>query len=51
MLKCLIAEKLTNLGKPPLVLTSSYFIGSAAAAQRFDDCYDDYRARVKRVYG
>ncbi|MFZ4656775.1 MAG: sugar isomerase domain-containing protein [Caldilineaceae bacterium] len=51
MLKCLIAEKLTNLGKPPRVLTSSYFIGSAAAAQRFDDCYDDYRARVKRVYG
>lgn len=50
MLKCLIAEKLTKLGKPPLVLTSSYFIG-AEAAQRFDDCYDDYRARVKRVYG
>lgn len=51
MLKCLIAEKLTKVGKPPLVLTSSYFIGAAAAAQRFDDCYDDYRARVKRVYG
>ena len=50
MLKCLIAEKLTRLGKPPLVLTSSYFIGSDAT-QRFDDCYDDYRARVKRVYG
>jgi len=50
MLKCLIAQKLTNLGKPPLVLTSSYFIG-AEAAQRFDACYDDYRARVKRVYG
>lgn len=50
MLKCLIAEKLTQLGKPPLVLTSSYFIGSDAT-QRFDDCYDDYRARVKRVYG
>lgn len=50
MLKCLIAEKLTRLGKPPLVLTSSYFIG-AAAPQRFDDCYDEYRARVKRVYG
>lgn len=51
MLKCLIAEKLTKLGKPPLVLTSSYFIGSEAAARRFDECYDDYRTRVKRVYG
>jgi len=51
MLKCAIAEGLTALGKPPLVLTSSYFIGAAAATQRFDDCYDDYRARVKKVYG
>lgn len=50
-LKCRIAEKLTGLGKPPLVLTSSYFIGSEASKKRFDDCYDDYRARVKKVYG
>lgn len=50
-LKCRIAEKLTELGKPPLVLTSSYFIGSEASKQRFDDCYDDYRARVQKVYG
>lgn len=50
-LKCRIAEKLTALGKPPLVLSSSYFLGSEAAAQRFDDCYDEYRDRVKRVYG
>ena len=50
-LKCRVAEKLTALGKPPLVLSSSYFLGSEAAAQRFDDCYDEYRDRVKRVYG
>jgi len=50
-LKCSIAEKLTALGKPPIVLTSSYFIGSEANKQRFDDCYDDYRARVQKVYG
>ena len=50
-LKCRIAEKLTELGKPPIVLTSSYFIGSEASRQRFDDCYDDYRARVQKVYG
>ena len=50
-LKCSIAEKLTTIGKPPIVLTSSYFIGSEASKQRFDDCYDDYRARVQKVYG
>jgi uncharacterized phosphosugar-binding protein len=50
-LKCRIAEKLSALGKPPLVLTSSYFIGSEASKKRFDDCYDDYRDRVRKVYG
>ncbi len=50
-LKCRIAEKLTALGKPPIVLTSSYFIGSEASKKRFDDCYDDYRARIQKVYG
>lgn len=50
-LKCRVAEFLTALGKPPIVLTSSYFIGSQASKQRFEDCYDDYRARVQRVYG
>ncbi len=50
-LKCAIAEKLTAKGQPPLVLTSSYFIGAEASKQRFDDSYDDYRARIRRVYG
>lgn len=50
-LKCLIAERLTRLGKAPIVLTSAYFIGSEASKEQFDACYDDYRARVKRVYG
>jgi len=50
-LKCRVAEKLTALGQPPIVLTSGYFIGSEASKQRFDDCYDDYRRRVRRVYG
>ena len=50
-LKCRVAEKLTELGKPPIVLTSGYFIGSEASKRRFDECYDDYRARVQKVYG
>jgi uncharacterized phosphosugar-binding protein len=50
-LKCLIAAELTAAGQPPLVLTSAYFIGSEASARQFDATYDDYRRRIKRVYG
>ena len=50
-LKCLIADRLTRLGQPPIVLTSSYHIGTEASQERFNVCFDDYRERVKRVYG
>jgi uncharacterized phosphosugar-binding protein len=50
-LKCAIAERLVARGKPPLVLTSSVFIGAEAGKKRFDEAYDDYRDRIKRVYG
>lgn len=50
-LKCAIAEKLTAMGKPPLVLTSSHFIGPEESQRRFDQSYDEYRRRLKRVYG
>lgn len=50
-LKCAIAEKLTCMDQPPLVLSSSVLIGPTASKQRFEDVYDDYRARVQRVYG
>jgi uncharacterized phosphosugar-binding protein len=50
-LKCLIAAELTAGGQPPHVLTSAYFIGSEAAQRQFDATYDDYRDRIKRVYG
>lgn len=50
-IKVSVAEKLTAMGQPPHVLTSSYFIGAEESARRFDLTYDDYRARVRRVYG
>lgn len=50
-LKSAIAEKLVARGKPPIVLTSSLLIGSQASKERFDACYDDYRARIRKVYG
>jgi len=48
-LKSQVAENLVAMGRPPLVLTSSYFIGEQAA-QRFDDCYDEFSRRVARLY-
>jgi uncharacterized phosphosugar-binding protein len=50
-IKCLVGEKLTRLGKPPVVLTSAYFIGEEASAKHFDRSYDDYRRRIRRVFG
>jgi uncharacterized phosphosugar-binding protein len=50
-IKVSVAQKLTAMGKPPKVLTSSYFIGAEESKKRFDDSYDDYRARIRRVYG
>ena len=45
------AEKLTQMGQPPIVLTSSYFLGLEGSHRRFEECYDDYRERVQKVYG
>ena len=50
-LKCLVADRLTRRGAPPVVLTSSFFLGGEASRERFEACYDDYRARIARVYG
>lgn len=50
-LKALVADELTRRGQPPLVLTSSVLIGSAASAELFERTYDDYRTRVAQVYG
>lgn len=48
-IKSQTAENLVALGAPPLILSSSIFIGDASA-QRFDDCYDEQSRRVSRLY-
>ncbi len=50
-LKCLIAERLTQLGQPPIVLTSAYFIGGEKSKAQFDASYDEYRRRLRKVFG
>ena len=51
MLKCAVAERLTRLGKPPKVLTSSYFISPEESKRRFDESYDEYRRGLAKVLG
>ena len=50
-LKCAIAQRLAAQGKPPLVLTSSVFVGGEKSQQGFEASYDDYRRRLLRVFG
>ena len=50
-IKVLIAERLVALGKPPIVLSSALLVGAERSRARFDAAYDDYRTRVKKVYG
>lgn len=48
-LKCRVAELLTAMGQPPLVLTSSLRVGADESARLFDAAYDDHRERVSRL--
>ncbi len=48
LIKARTAELLTQMNKPPHVLTSSLVIGKEASRQAFEDAYDDYRRRVFR---
>lgn len=50
-LKAAVAAELTRRGQPPLVLTSSVLIGKEKSAESFERTYDDYRARIARLYG
>lgn len=50
-LKVLVAERLAAAGEPPLVLASAHEMGAEASKRRFEEAYDDYRERVKVVYG
>ncbi|MEZ4717889.1 MAG: hypothetical protein R2851_17640 [Caldilineaceae bacterium] len=49
-LKCLIAQRMTDAGQPPLVLTSSVLVGSEASARKFDASYDEFRRRMGKLY-
>jgi uncharacterized phosphosugar-binding protein len=50
LIKAEVARRLTEMGKPPLVLTATCNVGAARSAELFDAAYDDYRARVGILY-
>ncbi len=45
-IKCRTAQLLTEGGKPPVVLTGSYFLGPEESAKQIERAYDDYSQRV-----
>ena len=47
--KCEVARRLTEAGQPPLVLTHPCFVGEERSKELFEQTYDDYRARVRRL--
>lgn len=48
-LKAAVAERLVALGKPPLVIASSAFVGPERSKELFDASYEDFRRRVRRL--
>ncbi|MDX2039428.1 MAG: SIS domain-containing protein [Isosphaeraceae bacterium] len=50
LLKAEVARRLTEAGRPPLVLTAACHIGREAASRLFEETYDDYRRRIGVLY-
>lgn len=48
--KCLTAERLVALGRPPVVLTSPHFAGSSTGDEQLERVYEDHFRRVRRAY-
>ena len=49
-IKAEVAQRLTEAGQPPLVLTSSHLVGGERSAELFEKAYDDYRRRIGVLY-
>ena len=50
MLKTRTAERMVELGVPPVVLTSPHFVGQTAGAEQLERVYEEYFRRVTRAY-
>ena len=50
LVKAEVAQRLTDVGRPPLVLTATCHVGSQRASELFEATYDDYRRRIGALY-
>lgn len=49
MIKCRVAELLTEAGRPPTVLTSAHHVGEAESKRLFEAAYEEHWRRTRRV--
>jgi hypothetical protein len=50
MIRCAAAERLVQLGKPPVLLPSHQFVGNTGAAEQLDRFYEAYRTSLAHLY-
>ncbi|HEX6508132.1 MAG TPA: SIS domain-containing protein [Chloroflexota bacterium] len=49
MIKAEVAQRLTEAGQPPIVLTSSVLVGDERSQELFEESYREYRERTRRL--
>lgn len=49
LIKCKVAQKLTEAGKPPKVITSAIFVGDEESKQLFNASYEDYWRMTRSI--
>jgi uncharacterized phosphosugar-binding protein len=49
MIKVAVAQHLVDAGHPPAVLTSSVLVGERRSRELFEQSYDEYRERTRRL--
>jgi uncharacterized phosphosugar-binding protein len=49
MIKVAVAQRLTEAGKPPPVITSSVLVGEERSRRLFERSYEEYRERTRRL--
>jgi uncharacterized phosphosugar-binding protein len=49
MIKVGVAQRLTDAGKPPPVITSAVLVGEERSRELFDRSYEEYRERTRRL--
>jgi uncharacterized phosphosugar-binding protein len=49
LLKCKVAQKLTDAGKPPKVITSSIFVGDEESKRLFNASYEEYWRTTRSI--